>query len=149
MMTGQYIHFRLDSTSELVSYPTNDIRELDWHEDLLMIQRFYRYWLPKEHEDIQPPAEDEQEVGNPIALVRNDEILSFAIPFSFKEGEIEIGAVATSPSEVNKGYCRRVICEMARRILDSGMCATLTTGPDNLAMRAAARSIGMREIDGA
>ena len=111
-----------------------------------MIQDFYRHWGNNREGDIQPPDETEPEIGNPIAHVNNGNILSFAIPFSFKEGEIEIGAVATLPSKRNKGFCRQVISETARRVLASGKCATLTTRPDNVAMQAAAKAIGMRQI---
>ena len=144
-MDSSLIYFRLDSASDLVSFPDDGIQELDWHVDLPMIQRFYRHW-DDGGEDIQPPNEDEREIGNPIALVQGGDILSFAAFFYFREGEVEIGAVATLPSEQNKGYCRRVISEAARRILDSGRCATLTTKSHNLAMQAAATAIGMKQI---
>ena len=145
-MSAERVYFRLDSAADLILYPDDDVQVLDWHTDLPMIQRFYRHWLKDGDEDVQPPSEAEREVGDPIALVRGSDILSFAILFYFKDGEIEIGAVATLPSEQNRGFCRRVISEAARRILDLGKCATLTTGAYNLAMRSAARSIGMQEI---
>ena len=144
-MDSKLIYFRLDSALDLVSFTNDSIHELDWHADLPMIQRFYRHWGDDE-EDIQPPNESEREIGNPIALVRGDDILSFSIFFYFREGEVEIGAVATLPSEQNKGYCRRVISKAARRILASGRCATLTTRSHNLAMQAAATAIGMKRI---
>ena len=145
-MSVEKVYFRLDSAADLIPSPDDDVRVLDWHADLLMIQRFYRHWLKDGDEDIQPPTEAEREVGDPIALVRGGDILSFAILFHFKDGEIEIGAVATLPSEQNKGFCRRVISEAARRILDTGKSAALTTGSRNFAMQSAARAIGMREI---
>ena len=145
-MSVEKVYFRLDSAADLIPYPDDDVRVLDWHADLLMIQRFYRHWLKDGDEDIQPPTEAEREVGDPIALVRGGDILSFAILFHFKDGEIEIGAVATLPSEQNKGFCRRVISEAARRILETGKSAALTTGSRNFAMQSAARAIGMREI---
>lgn len=144
-MDSEYIYFHLDSASELIPFPADDIRELDWYADLPMIQRFYRHWGSEDDEDIQPPSKTESEIGNPIALVRGGDIFSFTIPFYFNEGEVEIGAVATLPSEQNKGFCRRVISEAARRILNSGRRAALTTRPLNLAMQAAARAIGMQQ----
>lgn len=77
-MTAEKVCFRLDSSSDLVSYPDDDIPELDWHADLPMIQEFYRHW---DMSDIQPPDETEPETGNPIAFVQDGVILSFAIPF--------------------------------------------------------------------
>jgi len=145
-MNSEYVFFRLDSIADLILFPADDIRELDWHTDLTMIRDFYRYWINNGEEEIQPPDENEPEIGNPIAFVNGGNILSFAIPFSFKEGEIEIGAVATLPAQRNKQLCRQVISETARRILASGKCVTLTTSSDNLAMQAAAKAIGMRKI---
>lgn len=70
----------------------------------------------------------------------------FAIPLSFREGETEIGAVATVPEQRNKGFCKALISEMALRILNNGKAATLTTEQENLPMRAAAAAIGMKEL---
>ena len=92
------------------------------------------------------PDEFDQSVGNPQAIIVGDEIVSFAAPFSFREGETEIGAVATAPDQRNKGYCKALISEMAFRILGSGKAVTLTTEKTNLSMRAAAKAIGMKEL---
>ena len=106
-----------------------------------MIRGFYRYFT----NDVIDPPDEGDNCGVPLAIVEDGEILSFAIPFSFKDGETEIGAVATIPSQRNKGLCRIVISEMARRILESGRIATLTTGTENHAMQSAARAIGMKQ----
>ena len=142
-MSSEYVFFLLDSVTELIPFPDDHIRELDWYADLPMIQRFYRHFGCL---DIQPPDETEPEIGNPIALVQNGEILSFAIPMYFKKGAVEIGAVATVPNEQGKGFCRCVISEIACRILASGKQATLTTRTENYAMQAAAKAIGMRQL---
>ena len=75
-----------------------------------------------------------------------NEIISFAIPLSFRDGETEIGGVATIPEQRNKGFCKALLSEMAFRILDSGKAVTLTTENANLSMRAAAKAIGMKEL---
>ncbi len=75
-----------------------------------------------------------------------NEIISFAIPLSFRDGETEIGGVATVPEQRNKGFCKALIAEMAFRIVSNGKAATLTTEKTNISMRAAAKAIGMREI---
>lgn len=137
------VYYRLDAMDDLVLFSDEDVRTLDWRVDLAMIRRFYRHWT---EDEIQPP-ESEPEIGDPVALVQDGEILSFAIPFAFKPGEIEIGAVATIPAHQNKGYCRRVIAAAARQILSGHLSATLTTYKDNWAMQAAAEAIGMRRVE--
>ena len=124
-------------------YGARAVCDLDWHKDLALIQRFYSRFTD---EPIDPDAFD-QSVGNPQAIMAGDVIVCFAAPFSFREGETEIGAVATVPDERNKGYCKALISEMAFRILNQGKAATLTTGRNNAPMRAAAQAIGMRELD--
>ncbi len=84
------------------------------------------------------------EVGNPLAIIEEGSIASFAIPLTFRDGETEIGGVATVPERRNRGYCKTLIPEMAFRILEAGRAATLTTEKTNLPMRKAAESIGMR-----
>ena len=94
---------------------------------------------------INPDGFD-QTIGAPLAILDENEIISFAIPLSFREGETEIGAVATIPEQRNKGFCKALISEMAYRILGNGKAVTLTTESSNAPMRGAAKSIGMREL---
>ncbi|MBQ4089663.1 MAG: GNAT family N-acetyltransferase [Clostridia bacterium] len=133
------VYFRLSSLDELRTRQGADVLELNWNKDIEMIRRFYKNFT----KDVIDPPEEGDNCGEPLAIVENGEILSFAIPFSFKDGETEIGAVATLPERRGRGLCQIVISEMARRILESGYAATLTTGVENHAMQAAARAIGM------
>ncbi len=144
MAERKHARYRLDSLDELTFFPSDEVIGLDWEQDLPAIRAFYRHWTKDE---INPPGEDKQEIGDPVALVRDGEILSFALPFSFRPGETEIGAVATIPRCQNQGLCRRVISALARQILSKGLAATLTTGAENSAMQAAAESIGMKRIN--
>ena len=143
---AEYVYYRLDSLGDLKRFPTDGIQPLDWARDLEMIKRFYRQWGDGD-DDIQPPGEDEPEIGQPIALVEDGEILSFTSYWYFREGEAELGAIATLPGERGKGHCRRVISEAARRALERGLVVTLTTGEDNRPMQAAAEAIGMRRTN--
>ena len=135
-------YFRLDNAEELIHYPDDNIRQLDWHDDLEMIRRFYKNFT----DDVIDPPDKNDNCGNPIAMTINGEIAAYALPFSFKSGETEIGAVATVPEYRNRGFCRAVISELARRILAAGLVATLTTGADNIPMQTAAKAIGMHTI---
>lgn len=145
-MSGvQFIYYRLDSLQELRPFPAEDIVVLDWNADLEMIRRFYKKWGAGD--DVDPPGPEETEIGQPVAMVRDGEIVSFVGCFFFREGEAELGPVATIPEERGKGYCHRVLSAAARRVLAGGLIATLTTGHDNLAMRAVADAIGMRRVE--
>ena len=115
---------------------------MDWHKDLAVIRTFYARFT-----DVQiNPDEFDQAIGAPLVIMDENEIISLAIPLSFRTSETEIGGVATIPEHRNKGFCKALISEMAFRILDSGKTVTLTTEKTNLFMRAAAKAIGMKEL---
>ena len=140
-MSNPFVNYRLDSAKELKHDISCAVRDLDWHKDLEVIRRFYARFT-----DVQiNPDEFDQAVGAPLAIMDENDIISFAIPLSFREGETEIGGVATVPEQRNKGFCKALISEMASRILGSGKSVTLTTERTNLPMQAAAAAIGMKE----
>ena len=141
-MSNPFVYYRLDSIKELKHDAACTVRDLDWHKDLAVIQKFYARFTDAPIN----PDEFDQTVGSPSAIMDENGIISFAIPLSFREGETEIGAVATVPEQRNKGFCKALISEMALRILNNGKAATLTTEQENLPMRAAAAAIGMREL---
>ena len=142
-MSNPFVYYRLDSVKELKRESSCAVRDLDWHQDLEAIQRFYARFTEM---PVTPPDESDQTIGVPLAIMDENEIVSFAIPFSFHEGETEIGGVATIPEQRGKGFCKALISEMAFRILSGGKAATLTTEQTNRPMRAAAGAIGMRDL---
>ena len=137
-----FVRYRLDSVKELKHHAPYAVRGLDWHKDLAVIQRFYARFTDAA---IDPDAFD-QTIGSPSVIMDDDEIISFAIPLSFRDGETEIGGVATVPEQRNKGFCKALISEMASRILEQGKAATLTTDKNNLPMQRAAEAIGMKRL---
>ena len=141
-MSNPFVYYRLDSIKELKHDAACTVRDLDWNKDLAVIQKFYARFTDAPIN----PDEFDQTVGSPSAIMDENGIISFAIPLSFREGETEIGAVATVPEQRNKGFCKALISEMALRILNNGKAATLTTEQENLPMRAAAAAIGMKEL---
>ncbi len=141
-MSNPFVYYRLDSANELKHDLSCAVRQLDWHKDLEVIRRFYARFT----DALINPDEFDQTVGSPLAVMDDDGIISFAIPLSFRDGETEIGGVATIPEQRNKGFCKALISEMAFRILSGGKAVTLTTENANLSMRAAAKAIGMKEI---
>ena len=137
-MSNPYVYYRIASSKDLKRDASYPVSALDWHADLAVIRKFYaRFGHP-----IDPDAL-EKYVGNPMAILKDGDIICFAIPLSFREGETEIGGVATVPDQRNKGCCKALIAEMAFRILEKGNIATLTTEKNNLPMRKAAEAIGM------
>ena len=138
-MSNPFVYYRLESLNDLKLYSSCSVRNLDWRADLTLIRRFYTRFGNNQIN----PDEFDHYVGNPLAILQNDEIVSFAIPLSFRDGETEIGGVATVPDRRNKGYCKELISELAFRILNKGKAVTLTTEKNNLPMRKAAEAIGM------
>ncbi len=138
-MSSPYVHYRMDSLSELrrgLSWP---ISRLDWRADLAMIRRFYaRFGKAVDPDEFEPY------VGSPLAVIQAGDILSLAIPLSFRAGETEIGGVATVPDRQNEGCCKALIAELSYRILEEGKAVTLTTKKENLPMQRAAEGIGMK-----
>ena len=143
-MSHPFVYYRLDSINELKhnALLSCTVRDLDWLEDLDTIRRFYAGFT----DTPVNPGEFDRTVGSPLAVMAEDEIVSFAIPLSFRDGETEIGGVATVPEQRNKGFCKALLSEMAFRILGNGKAVTLTAERTNLPMRAAAEAIGMREV---
>ena len=143
-MSHPFVYYRLDSINELKhnALLSCTVRDLDWLEDLDAIRRFYAGFT----DTPVNPGEFDRTVGSPLAVMAEDEIVSSAIPLSFRDGETEIGGVATVPEQRNKGFCKALLSEMAFRILGNGKAVTLTTERTNLPMRAAAEAIGMREV---
>ena len=141
-MSNPFVYYRIESLNELKRIPFCSVSSLDWYADLALIRRFYARFSN------HPVNPDEfgQYVGNPLAVIRDGEIVSFAIPLSFRDGETEIGGVATVPDRQNEGCCKGLISELAFRILDQGKAATLTTEISNLPMRKAAEAIGMKQL---
>ena len=140
-MSSSFVHYRMESLSELKRDSSWPVSLLDWRVDLVMIRRFYaRFGKAVDPDGFEPY------VGSPLAVVQAGDIVSLAIPLSFREGETEIGGVATVPEQRNEGCCKALISETAFRILNGGKAATLTTEQGNLPMRAAAAAIGMREL---
>ena len=140
-MGNPFVYYRIDSLEDLKRDSSREVCGLDWHGDLEVIRRFYARFtdVPFSHDD------SDRTIGNPMAILTDGEIVSFAVPFFFHEGETEIGGVATVPERRNEGLCKALISEMAFRILEQGKTATLTTEKDNFPMRAAAEAIGMKE----
>ena len=141
-MSNPFVYYRIESLNDLKRNATHSVSDLDWHKDLSLIQKFYVRFGNNQIN----PDEFEQYVGNPLAIIMDGDIVSFAIPLSFRDGETEIGGVATVPDQQNKGYCKALISEMAFRILNEGKTATLTTEKTNLAMQKAAEAIGMKRL---
>ena len=141
-MSNPFVYYRIESLNDLKRNPSCSVRNLDWYADLTLIRRFYARFSSNPIN----PDEFDPYVGNPLAIILDDEIVSFAIPLSFQEGETEIGGVATVPDHQNKGYCESLISEMAFRILSKGKAATLTTAKTNLPMQKAAEAIGMVKV---
>ncbi len=140
-MSNPFVYYRIESLNNLKRDLSFPVSGLDWHADLTAIRRFYaRFNHPID------PDKFGKEVGNPMAIVRDGDIVCFAIPLSFRQGETEIGGVATIPDQRNKGCCKVLIAEMAFRILDQGKVATLTTEKSNLPMQKAAEAIGMKHL---
>ena len=137
-----FVYYRLDSATELKHDTPYAVRDLDWHKDLAVIQRFYARFTDTQIN----PDEFDKTIGAPLAIMDETEIISFAIPLSFREGETEIGGVATVPEQRNKGFCKALLTEMVFRILGNGKSVTLTTEKTNLPMRAVAEAIGMTEL---
>ena len=141
-MSNPFVYYRMESVRDLKRDSSCSVSNLDWYKDLALIRRFYARF---QNTQINPD-EFGQYVGNPLAVIHNGDIVCFAIPLSFRDGETEIGGVATVPDQRNKGYCKTLISEMAFRILEEGKVVTLTTEKNNIPMRAVAEAIGMKEL---
>ncbi len=140
-MSNPFVYYRISSLTDLKRDRSRAVSSLEWFADLEMIRRFYARFNSTVRPDEVGPH-----VGNPLAIIKDGDIISFAIPLSVREGETEIGGVATVPGRRNEGYCKALLSEMAFRILEEGKAVTLTTEKTNLPMQKAAERIGMKRI---
>ena len=113
-MSNPFVYYRLDSIKELKHDAACTVRDLDWHKDLAVIQKYYARFTDAPIN----PDEFDQTVGSPSAIMDENGIISFAIPLSFREGETEIGAVATVPEQRNKKILDGVKALAYRPLID-------------------------------
>lgn len=121
------------------------IAYLDWEKDFPIIDSYYREAFGIS--DLLPVYPDDFEHVKTVAYLCNQKIVSLAVIMKVREGELEIGAVSTKPSERRKGCCKAVLRGAIHWISQHGFPAALTTGQDNLPMQKAAESVGMVRSD--
>lgn len=143
--SSKEIKFKISDISKLQKFTDNNVKILDWQKDFELINQFYKdgfaiYNLLKDD-----PNEFES-LGT-VAYIKDNKILSLADIMKIGENELEIGAVATLPTERNKGYCKAVVSVAVERILSLGYIANLTTKNNNIAMQKVAKTIGMTSYD--
>ena len=75
-MSNPFVYFRLDSIGELKRNTSCSVRELDWHKDLAVIQRFYARFT----DTPVNPDEFDQTVGAPLAIMDQNDIVFIVMP---------------------------------------------------------------------
>ena len=80
------------------------------------------------------------------AIVEREGIISSAGVWRFSEECWEVAAVSTLASHRRQGYSRRVVAFITAYIHASNRLATCSTGDENIAMIATARSVGFRPV---
>ena len=133
----------LYSTDKLVLASSN-VRWLDPHADYLLAQE---YWAalgqPLAHSTWIAAHEYGYRYG---AIVQNGRIISCAAVWKFSDEAWEIAAVSTLPEYRRKGYSNQVITFITRYILEEGRTPVCSTGDENVAMIATAKSVGYEEV---
>ena len=135
------IKFIISDISKLNQFTDSNVKILDWQKDFELINQFYKEGFAIY--DLLKDDPDEFESLGTVAYIKDNKIISLADIMKIKENELEIGAVATLPTERNKGYCKAVVSVAAKRILSLGYTAKLTTKNNNIAMQRVAKAIGM------
>ena len=81
-MGNPFVYYRIDSLEDLKRDSSREVCGLDWHGDLEVIRRFYARFtdVPFSHDD------SDRTIGNPMAILTDGGIVSFAVPFFFHEG---------------------------------------------------------------
>ena len=80
------------------------------------------------------------------AFLEGGQIISIAAVCYLSDEAWEVAAVSTLKSYRRKGYSKRVLSFITAYILETGRLATCSTNEDNVAMIAAAKSIGFQEV---
>ena len=139
--SNKVIKFEISDISKLHKFTNSNVKILDWQKDFELINQFYKEGFAIY--DLLKDDPDEFESLGTVAYKKDDKIVSLADIMKINENELEIGAVATLPTERNKGYCKAVVSVAAERILSLGYTAKLTTKNNNIAMQRVAKAIGM------
>ena len=138
------IKFIISDISKLNQFTDSNVKILDWQKDFELINQFYKEGFAIY--DLLKDDPDEFESLGTVAYIKDNKIISLADIMKINENELQIGAVATLPTERNKGYCKAVVSVAAERILRLGYTAKLTTKNNNIAMQKVAIDIGMIQV---
>lgn len=133
------VYYKLSNIKNLKIIKDENVHSIDWNNNFELINKYYkeRFGI----EDLQKDDPDDFEMIDVVAYIQNDEILSLAIIYNIKPMELEIGAVSTAPEYRGKGYCTACVSYAAKKILERGMIASITTMSDNIAMRKVAENL--------
>ena len=133
------VYYKLADIKNLKMVNDENVHSIDWNNNFELINKYFkdRFGI----DDLQKDDPDDFEMVDVIAYIRNDEILSFAIIYNINPMELEIGAVSTAPEYRGKGYCTACTSYAAKKILERGMIASITTMSDNIAMRKVAENL--------
>lgn len=135
------IEFIISDICKLHKFTDSNVKILDWQTDFELINQFYKEGFAIY--DLLKDDPDEFESLGIVAYIKDNKIISLADIMKIHENELQIGAVATIPTERNKGYCKAVVSVAAEKILSLGYTAKLTTKNNNIAMQKVAKAIGM------
>jgi len=137
------VYYKLTNMKDLNMVNDENIYSIDWYNNFELINKYYKDKFGID--DLQKDDPGDLEMVDVVAYIRNDEILSFAIIYNINHIELEIGAVSTAPEHRGKGYCTACISYAAKKILEQGMIASITTMSDNIAMRKVAEKLNFVE----
>jgi predicted GNAT family acetyltransferase len=123
---------------------TAAVRWLDRDADEALAQA---YWQALGQELRRSTWRQAHEFGYQYAaLVMEGRIVSCAAAWRFLDEAWEVAAVGTLPDYRRRGYAKRVIAFVTAAILAAGRLATCSTSDGNVAMAAAAKSVGFYEV---
>ena len=137
------VYYKLTNMKDLNMVNDENVYSIDWDNNFELINKYYKDKFGID--DLQKDDPDDFEMVDVVAYIRNDEILSFAVIYNINPMELEIGAVSTAPAQRGKGYCTACTSYAAKKILEQGMIASITTMSDNIAMRKVAEKLNFVE----
>ena len=133
------LYYKLSDINTLNMITDDNVQSIDWDSDFELINKYYKEKFGIE--DLKKDDPDDFEMVDTVAYIQNNEIVSMAIIYNIIPLELEIGAVSTAPEYREKGFCKACTSYAAKKILEQGKIASITTMSDNFAMRKVAENL--------
>jgi ribosomal protein S18 acetylase RimI-like enzyme len=123
--------------------------EIDENEAIEFVIKSYRegFNTVRDREDVKKALKQRAKEEDYIFAVRGEKIVAQACIQTFTDKINQIGGVVTLAEERGKGYCKAIVSELCKRIIERGKTPTLSVRKNNTPAVRAYKSVGFSYYD--